>query len=342
MTKFVLRRLIQAVPTLFGVTIISFMLMLAAPGDPVTLITFNPDSTPEAREKLRRQLGLDQPALTQYFYWLVGNDWTTIDVDGDGEGEVPGVRRGFLRGDLGNSIQHKRPVFELIVERVPATLQLSVVALLFGYLVGIPTGVFSAVNHKGWFDQVARVIAVVGNAVPAFWLGLILIMLFSVRLGWLPTGGKQAITGVPPGGELWDAMRHMIMPVTVLSLGTIATVSRFVRAETIEVLGQDYIRTARAKGLSNRIVWWKHGVRNALLPVATFLGPALGGLLGGAVIIEQVFSWPGMGLLVVNGVFQRDYPLVMGSVVFGAILFITGILISDILYGLLDPRVRLD
>lgn len=340
MSKFILRRLFQAVPTLFGVTIISFLLMLAAPGDPVLLITFNPDATPEAREKLRRQLGLDQPPLTQYLYWLVGNDWTMIDVDGNGEGEVPGVRRGFLRGDLGNSIQHKRPVFELIVERIPATLQLSIVALLFGYLVGIPTGVFSAVNHKGLFDQIARIFAVVGNAVPAFWLGLILIMFFSVRLNWLPTGGMQSLTGVPPGQEFADALKHMIMPVLVLSFGTIATVSRFVRAETIEVLGQDYIRTARAKGLSNRLVWWKHGVRNALLPVATFIGPALGGLLGGAVIIEQVFSWPGMGRLVVNAVFQRDYPLVMGSVVFGAILFIIGVLISDILYGLLDPRVR--
>ncbi len=342
MSKYVARRLIQAIPTLFGVTIISFILMLSAPGDPVTLITFNPDSSsPEATEKLRRQLGLDKPPLVQYFYWLVGNDWTTIDVDGDGEGDIAGTRYGLLRGDMGNSIQHKRPVFDLIMERVPATLQLSVSALLIGYLIGIPIGVFSAVGRSGWFDQISRVFAVVGNAVPAFWLGLIMIMFFSVQMGWLPTGGMQSLTRVEPGGELWDRIKHLIMPSTVLALGTIATISRFVRAEVIEVMGYDYIRTARAKGLKTTIIWWKHAVRNALIPVATFIGPALGTLLGGAVIIEQVFSWPGMGLLVINGVFQRDYPLIMGSVLIGAALFILGIILSDILYGILDPRVRL-
>ena len=342
MGKYILRRLIQAIPTIFGITLISFMLMLSAPGDPVTLITFNPDTSPEARETLRRQLGLDQPPITQYVYWLIGNDWTMIDANGDGEGDYAGVRRGLLRGDMGNSIQHKRPVSDLITERIPATLQLAIASLLLGYVIGIPVGVMSAVGHRGWFDQISRVLAVVGNAIPAFWLGLILIMLFSVRLGWLPTGGMQSLTGVEPGYELWDRIRHMIMPVTVLALGTIATISRFVRAEVIEVLGQDYVRTARAKGLPNQSVWWRHSARNGLIPVATFIGPALGTLLGGAVIIEQVFNWPGMGLLVVNGVFQRDYPLVMGSVLFGAVLFIVGILISDMLYAVLDPRIRLE
>ena len=342
MSKYIVRRLLQAVPTLLGVTIISFILILSAPGDPVTLITFNPDSSSaEATEILRRQLGLDKPPLVQYFYWLVGNDWTTIDVDGDGEGDIQGTRQGLFRGDLGNSIQHKRPVFDLIMERVPATLQLSVAALILGYTVGIPIGVFSAVGRGGWFDQISRVVAVIGNAVPAFWLGLIMIMFFSVQLGWLPTGGMQSLTGVEPGGEFWDRIKHLIMPATVLALGTIATISRFVRAEVIEVMGHDYIRTAQAKGLGTSVIWWKHAVRNALIPVATFIGPALGGLLGGAVIIEQVFSWPGMGLLVINGVFQRDYPLIMGSVLIGAALFILGIILSDVLYGILDPRVRL-
>jgi peptide/nickel transport system permease protein len=341
MSKYVIRRLIQAIPTLFGITIISFVMMLSAPGDPVTLITFTPDSNPEVRETLKRQLGLDKSIPVQYLYWLIGNDWTRVDVDGDGEGDIDGTRKGFLRGDLGNSIQHKRPVTTLIMERIPATLQLAVASLMLGYVVGIPVGVFAAVNRGGWFDQISRVFAVLGNAVPAFWLGLILIMFFSVQLHWLPTGGMQSLTGVKPGHEMWDRITHLIMPTTVLALGTIATISRFMRAEVIEVLGHDYIRTAHAKGLSRSVVWWKHAVRNALIPVATFIGPALGSLLSGAVIIEQVFGWPGMGLLVVNAVFQRDYPLVMGGVLIGSVLFILGLILSDILYGILDPRIRL-
>lgn len=341
MSKYVIRRLVQAVPTFLGITILSFLLMLAAPGDPITLITFNPDSTPEATEKLRRQLGLDKPPLEQYLYWLIGNDWVNIDVDGDGEGDVWGTRQGFLRGDLGQSLQHKRPVLTLISERIPATLQLTFTALIVGYAVGIPLGVFAAVAHRGWFDQISRVISVIGNAIPGFWLALILIIVFSVNLRWLPMSGMRDITNTSGNYTIFDSIPYMIMPVFVLSLGTIAGISRFVRTEVLEVLGQDYIRTAYAKGLSNRSVWWRHAVRNALLPVATFIGPALGALLGGAVITEQVFSWPGMGRLVVNAVFQRDYPLVMGSVVISSILFIIGLIISDLLYAALDPRIRL-
>ncbi len=342
MGAYIVRRLLQAIPTLFGITIISFLLMLAAPGDPIAMITFNPDSSPEAATKLRRQLGLDQPALVQYVYWLVGNTWVHIDIDGDGEGDVYGVRKGVIRGDLGKSLQHKRPVSELIIERIPATLTLTLTALIVGYLIGIPIGVLSAVRPRGWFDQFSRVLSVIGNAVPGFWLGLILIMIFSVKLDLLPMSGLRTIRGGNHSKlELWDLVQHMVMPVTVLSLGTIAGISRFMRAETIEVLGQDYIRTAFSKGLREREVWWGHALRNALIPIATFIGPAIGGLLGGAVIIEQVFSWPGMGRLVIGGVFQRDYPLIMGSVVFGAVLYISGVLISDILYALVDPRVRL-
>jgi peptide/nickel transport system permease protein len=342
MGSYIVRRLLQAVPTLVGITIISFLMMLAAPGDPVRMITFNPNSDPESTAKLRRQLGLDQPPLVQYVYWLVGNDWVHIDVDGDGEGDVYGTRKGILRGDFGQSLQHKRPVLDLITGRIPATLQLTLTALVVGYLIGVPVGVLSAVRSRSWFDQFARVLSVVGNAVPSFWLALILILAFSVRLGVLPMCGMRTISGASNSAfDLWDRVAHMIMPVIVLSLGTIAGISRFMRTEVIEVLGQDYIRTARAKGLRDPTVWWGHAVRNALIPIATFIGPALGSLLGGAVIIEQVFSWPGMGRLVVNGVFQRDYPLVMGSVVIGAVLYILGVLLSDILYAAVDPRVRL-
>lgn len=341
MNRYILRRLVQAIPTLFGITLLSFMLMLATPGDPITTITFNPNSSPEATAKLRRQLGLDQPPLVQYGYWLIGNDWVHIDVDGDGEGDVYGTRRGFLRGDLGQSIQYRRPVLDLILERVPATLQLTFSGVLLGYLIGIPVGLFSAAKHRSWFDQGARVLSVIGDAVPSFWLALILIILFSVNLGWLPMSGMRDITRMEARFDLGETIRYMIMPVSVLSLGIIAFISRFTRTQVLEVMGQDYVRTAYAKGLSGRRVLWIHVIRNALMPVATFLGPTLGSLLGGAVIIEQVFSWPGMGRMIVDAVSQRDYPLIMGTVVISAVLYILGVLFSDVLYSLIDPRVRL-
>lgn len=341
MSTYIRRRLIQAIPTFLGITFVAFMLMLSAPGDPVALITFNPQAgDTQSAERLRRQLGLDQPPLTQYVYWLIGNDWALVDADGDGVADSPGTRMGLLRGDLGDSLKHRRPVSELLIERIPATLQLTVSALILGYGVGILLGVIAAINHGNYIDQIIRIISVVGNAVPQFWLGLIMIIVFSIQLDLLPMSGMRSISS---RGEfdLGEALRHMIMPVFVLSLNTIAFVSRFTRTELLEVLEMDYIRTARAKGLQQRVVWWKHAIRNALLPVATFIGPAIGTLLSGAVIIEQVFAWPGLGQLIINGVFQRDYPLVMGSVVIASIMFIIGVLISDILYAVLDPRIRL-
>jgi ABC-type dipeptide/oligopeptide/nickel transport system permease component len=336
---YIIRRLLQSIPTFFGITAITFLLIITAPGDPVSLITFGDNQDPETIESLRRLLGLDQPPITQYVFWLVGNDWTRIDLDGDGVGDMNGERRGLLRGDLGNSLRQQRPVFDLLMERIPATLQLTVTALVIGYGLGMPLGVLSAVNQGRLPDQIARVISVLGNAVPGFWLGLLLIIVFSVTLRWLPMGGS----GSPMGGDtLLQRLSYMIMPVLVLSLPTLANVSRIVRTSVLEIMSQDYIRTARAKGLGGRTVIWRHAVRNALIPTATFLGAALGGLLGGTVIVERVFSWPGIGRLVVDSVFQRDYPIVMGSVVLGAVLFILGTLLSDVLYGLLDPRIRLN
>jgi peptide/nickel transport system permease protein len=342
MGRFILRRLVQGIPTFFGVTIISFLMMILAPGDPIALITFSPNRSPEAAEVMRRQLGLDQPPIMQYIYWLAGNDWTKIDQDGDGIGDANGQRLGLLRGDLGQSIRMKQPVLGLIVERIPATLLLTFTALIVGYGVGILLGILAAVYYNSWIDQFVRILSVIGNAVPAFWLGLILIIFFSVKTDLLPMSGMKDIASRSDQLDVVETIRHMIMPVFVLSLGTIAFVSRFTRTEILEVLAQDYIRTARSKGLSNYVVWVRHATRNALLPVATFLGPGLGTLLSGAVIVEQVFTWPGMGRLVVNAVFQRDYPLVMGSVVVAAVMFILGVLFSDILYALIDPRIRLE
>lgn len=339
MSTYIFRRLIQAVPTFFGVTVIAFLLMLASPGDPIALITFGPQSNSEMAETMRRQLGLDQPPIVQYAYWLIGNDWVLTDTDGDGEGDTYGERRGLLRGDMGDSIRYRQPVLGLIVERIPATLLLTFSSLVVGYGLGILLGMLAAAYHRGFVDQIVRIISVIGNAVPAFWLGLILIIVFSVNMGALPMSGMRDISQ-RGGFDLLETLRHMVMPVSVLSLGTIAFVSRFTRTEILEVLEQDYVRTAHAKGISRRTVWTRHALRNALLPVATFIGPALGTLLSGAVIIEQVFGWPGMGRLVVNAVFQRDYPLVMGSVVVASVMFMLGVLLSDILYSLLDPRIR--
>ena len=341
MFKYLQRRVIQAIPTFFGVTILSYLVILTAPGDPVAMITFSPRSDKATIDLMRRQLGLDQPPMLQYVYWLVGNDWTTIDTDGDGVGETPGQRRGLLRGDLGNSIKQKRPVMDLIAQRVPATLRLTVSALVLGYLIGVALGVLAAVFHRTWVDQAIRIVSVVGNAVPAFWLGLLLIILFGVQLDLLPISGMRNITR-RGGFDLGDALRHMILPVSVLSLNTIAFISRFTRTQMLEVLQQDYVRTAYAKGLQTKVVWLRHALKNGLLPVATFLGPSIGTLLAGSVIIEQVFQWPGMGKLIIDAVFSRDYPLVMGSVVMASVMFIAGVLLSDVMYVLLDPRIRLE
>lgn len=338
MSTIVVKRLLQGIPTFFGITVIAFLIMLSAPGDPIQLITFAPRRDTASIESMRRTLGLDQPPLTQYLYWLIGNDWAQVNTTAEGE-PVYGTRMGLLRGDLGNSIAYKQPVLKLISERVAATLLLTVTALVIGYAVGITLGVLAAVYHKTWVDGIIRLITVVGNAVPAFWLGLLLIIVFSTNLGLLPAGGMRDITSRGPQ-PLSDLIIHMILPVFVLSLSTIAFISRFMRTELLEVLTQDYIRTARSKGLRQQVVWWKHASRNALIPIATFIGPAIGTLLSGAVIIEQVFDWPGMGRLVVNAVFARDYPLVMGSIVIASAMFIAGLILSDIFYGLLDPRIR--
>ncbi len=340
MFKYFRRRLLQAVPTFFGVTLLSFLIILAAPGDPIALITWTPNADPETAAAMRRQLGLDQPPLTQYLYWLIGNDWALLDDDGDGIGDMR-TRYGLLRGDLGDSIKQKRPVMALIAQRIPATLRLGLAAFILGYLMGVILGVLAAVFHRTWLDQVIRIISVVGNAVPAFWLGLLLIIIFSVQLKLLPMGGMENITR-RGGSDFGEALSHMILPVFVLSLNTIAFISRFTRTQMLEVLQQDYIRTAYAKGLQTRLVWLRHALRNGLLPVATFLGPSIGTLLAGSVIIEQVFQWPGVGKLVIDAVFQRDYPLVMGSVVIASTMIIIGVLISDMLYLILDPRIRLE
>ncbi len=326
MRAYILRRLLQAIPTLLGITIISFSLMRLSPGDPVDLLTFNPKMTPAVREQLRRQLCLDRPVVEQYIIWLFGNSECKTG--------------GLLRLDFGNSLYEKRPVIEMIAERIPATLELTGLALAVGLLVGVSAGIYSAVKQGSWFDNVTRVWAVIGQAVPVFWLGLMLILIFAVKLSWLPVGGRYAVSLLGEK-DFIDHLAHLVMPVFVLSTGWIAVLSRYMRTEMLEVIRQDYVRSAFAKGVPTGRVYFWHAARNALIPLVTVLGPAIGGLLGGAVITETIFSWPGMGRMTIEAVFQRDYPLLMANVIIGAVLVVFGNLLSDLLYVVVDPRIRL-
>ena len=330
---------------MFGITLISYLIMTAAPGDPVSLLLFDPTIKVEQQQRLADRLGTNDPLPLQYLRWLIGDEWMVFDDDGDGIPDqrptvgLDRVRYGILRGDFGESFFLKEPVIKLIGERLPATLELGVAVMLVSLTFGIPIGILAAVWRGTAFDSSTRVVAVIGNAIPNFWLGLLLILIFGATLGILPMGGRCAPTrgGCPP---LPQRLNYMILPVTVLSLGGIAGYSRYMRASMLEQINSDYVRTARAKGLPNRTVWFKHGARNALIPIATFLGPALVGVLGGAVVTEQIFTWPGLGLLLITSITRQDYPLIMASVVIASILTIIGYIISDVLYALIDPRIR--
>ena len=344
MTRYLTRRLLQAIPTFLGITLLTFVIIKVAPGDPVMQMTFNPQIKAETRDRMRHQLGLDRPVAVQYMYWLVGNDW--MQWFGE-EIDERALTRGVLRMDFGKSYLQKRPALEMVLERVPATLQLNVAALLISYVVGVPVGVYSAVKQNGTFDNVSRVMAVIFNAIPGFWLSLMMILVFAVKfrewgLPYIAMGGMYTLT---PGGEfkfdLIDRLKHLLPPALVLATGGIAGISRYLRTEVLEVIHQDYVRTARAKGLGERMVVFVHAGRNALIPVATMLGPQITGLLSGAVITERIWSWPGLGRMFVDANFKRDYPLVLGGFVITAIAVILGNMLSDVLYAVVDPRIRL-
>ena len=339
MLRYVIRRLLQAIPTLLGITLVSFVIVYSAPGDPVLQLTFVEQATEAPVEQLRHMMGLDQPIPVQYITWLIGNDWKN-DPD-----LTP--RKGILRGDFGNSFLEKRPVLNMIVERLGATLLLTSTATLIGYLIGIPIGVYSAAKQSGSFDNTSRVLAVVAKAVPGFWLSLVIILIFSVQfkewgLPSIPSGGMYSIT--PAGVEavtLGDRLIHLLPPALVLATVPMASVSRLMRTQVLEVIRQDYVRTARAKGLSEPAVYFGHALRNALIPLATLLGPTIALLISGSIIMETIWSWPGMGRLLIYATFQRDYPVIMAGLVLSAVAVILGNLVSDVLYGVFDPRIRL-
>jgi len=314
MTKYILRRLLISIPVLFGVTVIAYFIMTLAPGDAVDML-IDPGLSPEDIALKKQALGLDQPVVVQYVRWL---------------GQL-------AQGNLGYSFNNRRPVTERIGERLGSTLMLAFSALLFSYLLAIPIGVLAAVRQYSIWDYIATVFSFLGVSVPSFFFGLLLIYFFALKLDWFPTGGTHTI-GAP--FSLADRFAHLILPMTVLSLQNIGAVMRYTRSSMLDVIHQDYIRAARAKGLQERVVLFRHALRNALIPVITLAGLQFPFLLGGAIITGQIFNWPGMGRLAVEAITQRDYPTIMGINLLAAIMVIIGNLLADVMYGVVDPRIR--
>ena len=317
MGRFALRRVLQAIPTFLGITMLSFALLRLAPGDPVNLLVFGvPDMTPDQVAALRHEYGLDQPLPIQYLSWL----------------------EHVLTGDFGRSFLYHRPVLEMIGSALPNTLLLGSIALILSIVVGVPLGALAARFRGSTIDNLVRVVAVSGHAIPAFWFGLLFILVLGVQFRLVPVSGMLTIGKDP--WDIGDRLLHLIGPAVTLSLAPIANYSRLMRTEVLDVLGQDYIRTARAKGLAEQLVVFVHALRNALLPMITALGTAIAFLLSGAVVIEQVFAWPGMGRMFFEAARSKDYPIVMAVVVLGGIMLMGAYLLRDLAYGVADPRVR--
>ncbi len=320
--SYILKRIGFMVPMLVGITIICFAVMHLAPGSPTDLQTqMNPRASAELKERLRAMYDLDKPLHVQYGLW---------------------VQR-LLVMDLGKSFAtDRRPVADKIMERLPITIILNILSMLLILAVAIPLGVLSAVHQDSWFDRAVSVFVFVGFAIPTFWLALLLMIFFGVDLGWLPISGIRSLNHeyLAPGAAFWDLVKHLILPVGISAFGGLAGLSRYMRANMLEVIRQDYIMTARAKGLSEFQVVYNHALRNALLPVITILGLSIPGLIGGSVIFETIFAIPGMGQLFYMSVMARDYPTIMGILFIGAILTLMGNLIADVAYAVADPRIR--
>jgi peptide/nickel transport system permease protein len=312
--RYLARRVLQSIPLFLLVTFATFSLLLFLPGDPV-LATFNPgeEVDTEIYEMRKRQLGLDRPVPVQYAMWL---------------GRV-------MQGDFGRSTQTHRAVGGELMQRLPITLELAFFAVGFSILISIPAGVASAVWRNSPIDRAVTLISVAGVAIPNFWFAILLILLFSMKLQWLPPFGFISVFDNPA-----LAWKHMLMPVLVLGLSLSALLTRFTRSSMLEVLHQDYVRTARAKGLSEQKVIWTHALRNALIPIVTILGLLLGGVFGGSVIVEQVFAIPGMGRLLVQSIFFRDFPTVQAIVLLLSLTVFSANLLTDVMYTWLDPRIR--
>jgi peptide/nickel transport system permease protein len=321
MLDYVIKRIFGMVPTLLGITLISFVVIRLAPGEPTDMQTqLNPKVSLEARQRLRKMYGLDKPIHIQYINWLAR----------------------LVKLDFGRSFSpDRRPVLEKVADRLPITILINALSLFLILLISIPIGVLSAVRQNSLFDKFSTVFVFIGFAVPTFWLALLLMMLFG-GLGWLPISGFRSLffDQLSAWEQVWDQARHLILPVFVSAFGGLAGLSRYARSNMLEVIRQDYITAARSKGLAESVVIYKHALRNALLPIITILGFSIPGLIGGSVIFETIFAIPGMGQLFYQSVMSRDYPVVMGILVIGAMLTLIGNLIADISYSLADPRIK--
>ncbi|MGB9935869.1 ABC transporter permease [Thermodesulfovibrio yellowstonii] len=321
MLSYLIKRFLLMIPILFGITLICFIVINLAPGSPATFQEeLSPKASPEAVEALKKLYGLDKPIHERYLNWL----------------------KMVVTLDLGKSFVDGRNVKDKIKERLPITVTLNLFSLLLILIIAIPIGVYSALKQGSLFDRALTVFVFTGFSVPTFWLALLAMIVFGVNLGWLPISGIHSIGAetMPFHERLVDWIKHLILPVTIMSFAGLAGMSRYTRSSMLEVLRQDYIRTARSKGLPERVVIIRYALRNALLPVVTLLGLAIPGLIGGSVIFESIFSIPGMGQLFYSSAMARDYPTIMGILIIGALLTLIGNLIADIAYFIVDPRIR--
>lgn len=305
MLKYIIRRIIAMIPVVIGITFLVFMIMQLAPGDPVQMI-LGDNASPEAVEAMRDEMGLNDNVLVQYGRYLVN----------------------LVQGDMGTSYVNKRPVADEVFSRVPATFKLAAVAAVVSIVIAIPLGILAAIKQNTLFDHSSMVVSLIGISMPAFWLALMLMLLFSLKLGWLPAQGAK------------DGWKSYVLPSIAIGFMQMAAIARTTRSSMLETICQDYIRTARSKGITEREVIFHHSFRNALIPTVTIVGVQLGGLLGGAVLTETVFAWPGLGRLVVQAVNGRDVPVVLGCIVVLSVGFSIVNLVVDLLYGFIDPRVR--
>jgi len=342
MTRYIIRRILQAIPLLFIISLMLFILMINT-GDPLATMGGRRATRPEDRERLSRQLGLDQPMHMQYLYWLAGNDWAKIDMDGDGTPETPGTRKGVLRGDFGNSLVSRgKAALDIILERLPNTLILMIPAEIIVILISLGVGIYSALRQYTLIDHTITGLSFVGYSMPIFFIALVSMYIFGVNfkrwgLPYLPTVG---MFDPKIGKTTSQIILHMILPIFSMTVITAAGYSRFVRSQMLEVISEDYIRTARAKGLPNRIVISGHALKNAALPLVTIIGLDVPLLLGGAVVTESIFAWPGMGRLFIDHLSRSDTPVVMGILMMISVAVVFSQLLTDIIYAWLDPRIR--
>jgi peptide/nickel transport system permease protein len=314
--RYILRRVLHLVPVLLGVSIVVFLVLQLAPGDPAEIM-LGPEATQAELDRLRAELGLTEPLPVQYARWLAL----------------------VAQGDLGRSFWTRRPVLPEVLDRFQATLVLTGTGLLLSTVLGIALGVASATRPNSLLDRVSAMASLFGASMPVFWLGIVLMVVFALWLGWLPASGMYAPYG---GGNLQDLLAHLALPAVTIAAASTTLVARLTRSTLLDVLGQDYVRTARAKGLGEGRVVVRHGLQNALIPIVTVVGVQVGYLLGGAVLTETVFAWPGVGTLMLQAILQRDFPLVQGCVLIVALTFVLVNLVVDLLYAWLDPRIRYD